>query len=157
MVFIFLKSAMMHIKVLVFIVFHFNSFSETLQDDNTDHVSQELIVFHCNCTKMQENWRYSLNKVDECKVSPEILYTAPATFTLYQKSYRTDLRQHVLSRCMFSDTTLECSLIHHTCLSKIASFSTLLSHRKCVDWHRNPKKSNLHHLMKILMLPLSFM
>ena len=34
---------------------------------------------------------YSLNKVAECKISPEDLYIAPATITLYQKKYRTDL------------------------------------------------------------------
>ena len=34
---------------------------------------------------------YSLNKVAEIKISPENLYIAPATITLYQKFYRTDL------------------------------------------------------------------
>ena len=34
---------------------------------------------------------YSLNKVAECKISPENLYIAPAIITLYRKNYRTDL------------------------------------------------------------------
>ena len=33
---------------------------------------------------------YSLNKVVECKISPENLYIALATITFYQKKYRTD-------------------------------------------------------------------
>ena len=40
---------------------------------------------------MQNNRMYSLNQVAECKISPENLYIAPATITLYQKNYRTDL------------------------------------------------------------------
>ena len=59
--------------------------------DYTDNVSQELIVSHYDCTKMQDNRVYSLNKVAEGKISPENLYIAPATITLYQKNYRTDL------------------------------------------------------------------
>ena len=54
-------------------------------------MSQELIVSHYDCTKMQDNRMYSLNKVAEYKISPEKLYIAPATITLYQKNYRTDL------------------------------------------------------------------
>ena len=40
---------------------------------------------------MQDNRMYSLNKVAECKITPENLYVTPATITLYQKNYRTDL------------------------------------------------------------------
>ena len=40
---------------------------------------------------MQDNRMYSLNKVAECKISPQNLRIAPATITLYQKNYRTDL------------------------------------------------------------------
>ena len=40
---------------------------------------------------MQDNRIYSLNKVTECKISPENLYIALATITLYQKNCRTDL------------------------------------------------------------------
>ena len=78
-------------NLLVFIIFLLNSLTKTFEVDNIDNVSQELIVSHYDCTKMQDNRKYSLNKVVECKISPENLYIAPATFTLYQKNYRTDL------------------------------------------------------------------
>ena len=78
-------------NLLVFISFLFNSLTKTLEVDYTDNVSQELIVSHYDCTKMQDNRMYSLKKVAERKISPENLYIAPATFTLYQKNYRTDL------------------------------------------------------------------
>ena len=57
---------------------------------------------------------YSLNKVAEYKISPENLYIAPATITLYQKNYRTDqsatmcsFKVHVLRHNfgMFSHTS----------------------------------------------------
>ena len=54
-------------------------------------MSQELFVSHYDCTKVQDNRNYSLNKVVKCEISPENLYIAPATITLYQKNYRTDL------------------------------------------------------------------
>ena len=78
-------------NLLVFIIFLFKSLTKTLEVDYTDKVSQELIVSHYHCTKMQDNRMYSLNKVAECKTSPENLYIAPATITLYQKNYHTDL------------------------------------------------------------------
>ena len=34
---------------------------------------------------------YSLNNEAECEISPENLYITPATITLYQKNYRTNL------------------------------------------------------------------
>ena len=78
-------------NLLVFIIFLFNSLTKNLEVDNIDNVSQELIVSHYDCTKMQDNRMYSLNKVAECNISPENLYIAPATITLYQKNYSTDL------------------------------------------------------------------
>ena len=83
--FIFLKTAMTRNNLLVFIIFLFTSSTKSLEVDNIDNVSQELIVSHYDCTKMQDNRMYSLNKVAECKISPENLYIAPATVTLYQK------------------------------------------------------------------------
>ena len=78
-------------NLLVLNTFLFNSLTKTLEVDNIDNVSQELIVSHYDCTEMQDNRMYSLNKVVECNISPENLYIAPATITLYQKNYRTDL------------------------------------------------------------------
>ena len=70
---------------------------------------------------------YSLNEVAEWKISPEKLYIAPATFTFYQKNCRTEQtcqQQCVLSRCMFSDTIVECFRMRHKCMIKIASDMT---------------------------------
>ena len=78
-------------NLVVFIISLFNFLTKTLKVDYTDNVSQELTVCHYDCTKMQDNRTYSLNKVAECKISPENLYVAPATLILYQKSYRTHL------------------------------------------------------------------
>ena len=58
-------------NLLVFIIFLFNSLPKTLEVDYTDNVSQELIVSHYDCTKRQDNRMNSLNKVAECKISPE--------------------------------------------------------------------------------------
>ena len=91
MFFNFLKTAMTRNNLLVFIIFLFNSLTKTLEVDYKDKVSQELIVSHYDCTKMQDNRMYSLNQVAECKIAPENLHIAPATITLYQKNYRTDL------------------------------------------------------------------
>ena len=87
--FIFRETAMTRNELLVLTIF--NSLAKTLEVDNTDNRSQELIVSHSDCTKMQDNRMYSLNKEVECKISPENLYIAPATITPYQKNYRTDL------------------------------------------------------------------
>ena len=92
-------------NLLVFIIFLFNSLTKTLEVDYTDNVSQELIVSHYDCTKMQDNRMYSLNKVAECNISPENLHIAPATIT----------------RSMYFDTIVECFRIRHTCMTKIAS------------------------------------
>ena len=78
-------------NLLVLIIFLTNSLTKTPEVDNIDNVSQELIVSHYDCTKLQDNRIYSLNKVAECNISPENLYVAPATPTLYQKNYRTEL------------------------------------------------------------------
>ena len=96
-VFHFLKTAMTRNNLLVFLIFLFNSLTKTLEVDNIDNLLQELIVSHYDCTKMQDNRMYSLNKVAECKISPENLFIAPATITIYQKIYRTDLSAKMCS------------------------------------------------------------
>ena len=53
--YIVLKSAMMHINSLVFIVFLFNFLTKTFEIDNIDKVCEELVVSHYDCTKMQDN------------------------------------------------------------------------------------------------------
>ena len=52
-------------NLLVFIIFLFTSSTKTLEVDYTDNVSQELIVSFYDCTKIQDNRMYFLNKVAE--------------------------------------------------------------------------------------------
>ena len=94
--------------LLLFKIFLLNSLTKTVEVDNIDNVSQELIVSHYDCTKMQDKRLYSLNKVAECNISTENLYIAPATITLYQKNFEQACQQQcVLSSSMFSDTLVE--------------------------------------------------
>ena len=100
-------------NLLVFITFLFNSLTKTIEVDYTDNVSQELLVSHYDCTKMQDNRIYSLNKVAECKISPENLYIAPATITLYQKNYRTGLSATMCS-VKVHVFRYNCGMLSHT-------------------------------------------
>ena len=84
---------MAHNNLLVFIIFLLEFLTNTLEVDNIDNLSQELIVSLDDCTKMQNNQMYSLNKIDECKISlivyrSENLYIRPATISLYRKNFR---------------------------------------------------------------------
>ena len=78
-------------SLLVSLILLFEFLTNTLEVNNLDNVSQDLSVSHYCSTKMQDNRMYSLQKVADCKTSPENLYIALATYTLYQKNYRTDL------------------------------------------------------------------
>ena len=112
-------------NLLVFIIFLFNSLTKTHEVNNIANVSQELIVSLYDCTKMRDDRIYSLNKVAECKISLENLYIAPATITLYQKIYRTDLSATMCSvKVHVFDTIVECFRIRRTCKIKIASLMT---------------------------------
>ena len=141
-------------NLLVFIFF--NSLTKTLEVDYTDNVSQELIVSHYDCTKTQDNRMYSLNKIVECKISPKNLYIAPATITLYQKNYRTDLsatmcsvKVHVFRYIygLFSHT----SYVHD---QNSITYDMIVIPEMCRLASKS-KKSKSQHLMKILMFPLS--
>ena len=100
-------------NLLVFIIFLFKCLTKTLEVDYTNNVSQELNVSHYDCTKMQGNRMYSLNKEAECKISPENLQIAPATIKLYQKKYRTDLPATMCS-VMFHVFRYNCGMFLHT-------------------------------------------
>ena len=54
-----------------FLVFPFYFLTNALEVDNIDKVSQELIASHYDCTRIQDNRMYSLNKVAESKISDE--------------------------------------------------------------------------------------
>ena len=109
---------------------------------------------------MQDNQKYSLDKVAEHNISPEILYIAPATITRFQNSYRiiapTCQQQFVLSKCMFSVTIVECSRMRHTCMTKTASHMTCVSLWKGLDLHENPKKIKMTSCDENFDVPIEF-
>ena len=150
---------MTHNILLVFIVFLLNSLSTTREVDNKDNVSQELIVFNYDCTKMQGKRKYSLDKVAECKNLPENLYIAQATITIFQKNYCTDLaatmrsvKVHVFRYAcgMFSHT----SYVHD---QNSITFDIFLTPEMCRLASKLKKKQRLYHFMKILMFLLNLM
>ena len=144
-------------NLLVFFIFLFNSLTKTLEVDYTDNVSQELIVSHYDCTKMQDNRIYSLNKVAECKIPPENLYIAPATITLYQKNYRTGLSATVCS-VKVHVFRYNCGMFSHTSYvhdQNSITYDMIVTPEMCRLASKSKKKSKSQHLMKILMFPLN--
>ena len=137
---------MTHINLLVFTSFLFNFLTNTLQVDNIDNVSQELIVSHYDCTKMKDNRKYSLIKVAERKITPEDFYIALATINLYQKTYRTHLpatmwsvNVHVLR--------YNCGMSSHTWYAhdqNRITYDTIVTPEIC-SLHRNSKKKNQNY------------
>ena len=91
-------------NLLVFNIFLFNSLTKTLEVDNIDNVWDELFVSHYDCTKMQDNRIYSLNKVAKCNISPENLSLWLLSHFTKKIIEQTCQQQCVLSRYMFSDT-----------------------------------------------------
>ena len=68
-------------------MYHFVLFIFTISfaSDDFDNVSKNVFVSHYDCTKMQDNRMYSLNKIADCKITPENLYVTPATITLSEE------------------------------------------------------------------------
>ena len=56
-----------------------------------DDISPTLKVVHYDRSKLKESKMYALNQVAQCNIKPENIKVAPATLTLYQRSYRTKL------------------------------------------------------------------
>ena len=82
---------MTHKNLVVYIVFVFSFPTTTLEVDNIDNVSQELIDNHYDCIKKQDNRKSSLKKLAECNILPENLYNATVTITLYREIYSNDM------------------------------------------------------------------
>ena len=112
---------MTHNKLKVFNFFLFSFLTSTFEVDNTDNVSRKLIVSHYDCTKMQHNRMHSLNNVAGGKISPENLYVAPATITLYQKNYRSDMSATICS--------VKVEFFRYNC--------GMFSHTPCVHYQRS--------------------
>ena len=122
----FLKTARTRNNLLIFIIFPFNSLTKTLEVDNIENVSQELIVSHYDCTKMQDNRMYSLNKLADARFHLKICISLLRIIHFNQKKIikQTCQQQCVLSRSMFSDTIVQCFRIRHRCMTKIVSLMT---------------------------------
>ena len=145
-------------NLLVFIIFLFNSPTNTLEVDSTDKVSQESIVSHYNCTKKLDNRMYSLNKIVECKMSPENLYITPTTITFYQRHYRTDLSATMCS-VKVHVFRYNCAKLSHTSNvhdQNSMTYDMIVTPEMCTLAAKS-RKSNLHHLMKILMFSMNLM
>ena len=150
---------MTHHNLLVLIILLFNFLNNNPEVDNIKGVSQKLIVSHNDCSKRQEHRTYSLNKVAECKISTENLYVAPATINFYHKIYRTDLSAAMCS-VEVHVFRYNCGMFFHTSYvqdQNSITYGTIVTPEMCRLAPKSKKKTKLHHLMKILMFPMSFL
>ena len=100
-----------------FILFFFTT---TFASYDFDNVSKSLFVSHYDCTKMQDNRMYSLNKVADCRTHLRILYvTRLPSHSIRRTTGLTWQQQCVLSRPMFSAKIVECFHIRPTFILKI--------------------------------------
>ena len=65
------------------------SFCRPSVRNELDDISPTLKSYHYGCSKLKESKMYALNQVAQCNIKPENITNAPATVTLYQRSYRT--------------------------------------------------------------------
>ena len=155
--FIFPNAVGTHTSLLVSFIFLFNPLTKTLEVDYTDSASQELIVSHYDCIKMQDNRIYSLYQVGECKISPESLYIAPATITLCQKSYRTYFSASVCS-VKVKNFRYYFGMFSHTSYwhdQNSISYDMIVTSEMFRLASKSKKKSKSQRLLKTLMFPLS--
>ena len=90
---------------------------------------------------------YSLNKLAECKNSPESLYVVPATITLYQKKYRTDLSATMCS-VKVHVFRYNCGLFLHTSYvndQNSITYDVIVTREMC-RLASKPKKNQNHSL-----------
>ena len=59
---------------------------------------------------------YALNQVAQCNIKPENIKVAPATVTLYQRSYRTKV-EAVMCRVKSQTLRCHCGLLLHSSLA----------------------------------------
>ena len=120
-------------------------------------MSEELIVSHYDFTKMQDIRMYSPNKVAECNISPENLYIAPATITLYLKNYRTDLSATMRS-VKVHVFRYNCGMFSHTSYVRdqnSITYDMIVTPEMFRLASKSKKKSKSQHLMKILTFLLN--
>ena len=97
---------MMRNNLLVSIILLFKSLTKTLEVDNTNNVSQESIVFHYDCTKMQNIRKYSLNKVLKAKFHLKICILLRLIYTLPKKLSHRLVNNSVFCQCACFSTHL---------------------------------------------------
>ena len=85
-----LRLGMTQNNLLFFKASRFGFLTNTLDVDNIDNVSQELIVLNKTTPKCRTMECTRLTK--ETKISHENLYMAPDTITFYQKTYGINLK-----------------------------------------------------------------
>ena len=54
-----------------------------------DVISRTIKIVHFECSKRKESKIHALNEVAHCNIATENVEVAPATVTMYQRSYKT--------------------------------------------------------------------
>ena len=106
---------------------------------------------------MQDNRMYSLNKIAECKISPENLYINTSTITFYQRNCRTDLSATMCS-VKVHVFRYNCGMFSHTSYvhdQNSITYDMTVTPEMSRLASKSKKKSKSQHLMKILMFPLN--
>ena len=103
-------------SLTILIVFIVVSFCRPSVRNELDDISPTLKVVHYDCSKMKESKMYALNQVAQCNIKPENIKVAPATVTLYQRSYRTQV-EAVMCRVKSQALRCHCGFLPHSSLA----------------------------------------
>ena len=100
----------------ILFVFIIVSFCRPSVRNELDDISPILEVVHYGCSEIKESKMYALKQVAQCKIKPENIKFAPATMTLYQRSYRTKL-EAVMWRVKSQAFNWHCGFLSHSSLA----------------------------------------
>ena len=115
------------------IVFIVVSFCRLSVRNELDDISPTLKVDHFDCSKMKESKMFALNQVAQCNIQPENIKVAPATVTLYQRSYRKKV-EAVVCRAKSKALRWHCGFLSHSSLAYDQIFLTtdvIVTPEKC--------------------------
>ena len=103
-------------SLTILIFFVVVSICRTSVRNELDDISPTLKVVHYDCSKMKDSKMYALNQVAQCNIKPENIKVAPATVTLYQRSYRTKV-EALMCRVKSQDFRWHCGFLSHPSLA----------------------------------------
>ena len=104
-------------SLTILIVFIVVSFCRPSVRNELDEISPTLKVVQYDCSKMKESKMYALNQVAQCKIKPKNIKVAPATVTLYQRSYRTKVKADKMCRVKLQALRMHCGFLSHSSLA----------------------------------------